>query len=154
MHSTSEPPADWPGAQRLDMSRLQCLYDCDVLAKSGGYREQHKHCTTQINPSHDSPPIASSVLPTGDHSTVMRFRKCDSMRNLGGVWTRRLVEPMNDSLEGRLSERLMLRCMSPLMAERPEGAHHQWRKSPPGELSIDPVADERLVRVTAWVGAS
>jgi hypothetical protein len=32
---------------------------------------------------------------------------------------------------------------------RPEGANHQWRKNPPGELSIDPVADERLVRVTA-----
>jgi hypothetical protein len=31
---------------------------------------------------------------------------------------------------------------------------HQWRKNPAGELSIDPVADKRLVRVTAWVGAS
>src|ERR1700732_3807280 len=26
---------------------------------------------------------------------------------------------------------------------RPEGANHQWRRNPPGELSIDPVADER-----------
>src|SRR6202140_1975200 len=34
---------------------------------------------------------------------------------------------------------------------RPEGANHQWRRNPPGELSIDPVADERLMRVTAWV---
>ena len=25
---------------------------------------------------------------------------------------------------------------------------------PPGELSIDPIADERLVRVTEWVRAS
>jgi hypothetical protein len=33
------------------------------------------------------------------------------------------------------------------MAVRSEGANHQWRKNPPGELSIDPVADERLV----WV---
>jgi hypothetical protein len=24
-----------------------------------------------------------------------------------------------------------------------KGANHQWRKNPPGELSIDPVADER-----------
>jgi len=40
------------------------------------------------------------------------------------------------------------------LAVRPEGANHQWRRNPPGELSIDPVADERLVRVTAWVGAS
>jgi hypothetical protein len=31
------------------------------------------------------------------------------------------------------------------VAVRPEGANHQWRKNPPGELSIDPVADERLV---------
>jgi len=44
--------------------------------------------------------------------------------------------------------------MSLDLAVRPEGANHQWRKIPPGELSIDPVADERLVRVTAWVGAS
>jgi hypothetical protein len=29
------------------------------------------------------------------------------------------------------------------MAVRPEGANHHWRKIPPGELSIDPVADER-----------
>ena len=40
------------------------------------------------------------------------------------------------------------------LAVRPEGADHQWRKIPPGELSIDPEADERLVRATARVGAS
>jgi len=34
-----------------------------------------------------------------------------------------------------------------------EGANHQWRKIPPGELSIDPEADERLGRVTGWAGA-
>jgi hypothetical protein len=50
--------------------------------------------------------------------------------------------------------RLLHRGRRPYMAVRPEGANHQWRKNPPGELSIDPVADERLVRVTAWVGAS
>jgi hypothetical protein len=38
----------------------------------------------------------------------------------------------------------LLRCMSPVVAVCPEGANHQWRKNPPGELSIDPVADERL----------
>jgi hypothetical protein len=32
---------------------------------------------------------------------------------------------------------------------RPEGTNHQWRKYPPGELSIDPVADERLVKGVA-----
>ncbi len=42
----------------------------------------------------------------------------------------------------------------PLLAARPEGADHQWRKNPPGELSIDPVADERLGRVTGGAGAS
>jgi hypothetical protein len=30
----------------------------------------------------------------------------------------------------------LLQCMSPLLAVRPEGANHQWRKNPPGELSI------------------
>jgi hypothetical protein len=47
---------------------------------------------------------------------------------------------------------LEIRCL--LMAVRPEGADYQWRKIPPGELSIDPEADERLVRVTAWAEAS
>ena len=37
---------------------------------------------------------------------------------------------------------------------RPEGANHLWRRVPPGELSIDPEADERLVQVTEQVGAS
>jgi hypothetical protein len=59
----------------------------------------------------------------------------------------------------RLSDTLthagrLLHCMSPEVAVRPEGANHQWRKNPPGESSIDPVADERLVRATARAGAS
>ena len=45
-------------------------------------------------------------------------------------------------------------CSRPLLAVRPEGANHQWRKIPPGELSIDPVADERLGWVTGRAGAS
>ncbi len=36
---------------------------------------------------------------------------------------------------------------------RPEGAEHQWRKDPPGELSVDLVADERCGRVTGRVEA-
>ena len=31
-----------------------------------------------------------------------------------------------------------------ILVLRPEGANYQWRKIPPGELSIDLVADERL----------
>jgi hypothetical protein len=34
-----------------------------------------------------------------------------------------------------------------LLAVRPEGANHLWRKNPPRELSIDLVADEPLGRV-------
>jgi hypothetical protein len=41
-----------------------------------------------------------------------------------------------------------------LLAVRPEGANHLWRKNPPRELSIDLVADERLGRVTGRAGAS
>ena len=41
-----------------------------------------------------------------------------------------------------------------LVAVRPEGANHQWRRNPPRELSIDLVADERLGRVTGRAGAS
>jgi len=37
---------------------------------------------------------------------------------------------------------------------RPDGVHHQWRKVPPRELSIDLVADERLGRAIVWAGAS
>jgi len=48
----------------------------------------------------------------------------------------------------------LLHRMSLLMAVRPEGANHQWRKIPPRELSIDLVADERLGRVTGRAGAS
>jgi len=42
----------------------------------------------------------------------------------------------------------------PLLAVRPEGANHHWRRNPPRELSIDLVADERLGRVTGRAGAS
>jgi len=41
-----------------------------------------------------------------------------------------------------------------LLAVRPDGADHQWRKIPPRELSIDVVADERLGRVTGRAEAS
>ena len=41
----------------------------------------------------------------------------------------------------------------PVVAVRPEGANHQWRRNPPRKLSIDLVADERLGRVTGRAGA-
>ena len=47
---------------------------------------------------------------------------------------------------------LVRRCQ--MLPVRPEGADYQWRKIPPGELSIDPEADERLGRVTGRAGAS
>ena len=34
---------------------------------------------------------------------------------------------------------------------RPEGANHLWRRNPPGNLSIDPVADERLAALFAAI---
>ena len=43
---------------------------------------------------------------------------------------------------------------NPSYSVRAEGAHHQWRKVPPGELSMTPVADERPGRVTGLVEAS
>jgi hypothetical protein len=65
-----------------------------------------------------------------------------------GYHTRADVERSLDEVS------FLSQCITPLMAVRPEGATHQWRKNPLGELSIDPVADERLVWVTTWVGAS
>jgi hypothetical protein len=44
------------------------------------------------------------------------------------------------------------RCL--LLAVRPEGAKHLWRKNPPRKLSIDLEANERLGRVTGRAGAS
>jgi hypothetical protein len=41
-----------------------------------------------------------------------------------------------------------------VLAVRPEGANHLWRKNPPRNLSIDPEAGERLGRVTGGAGAS
>jgi hypothetical protein len=35
-----------------------------------------------------------------------------------------------------------------------KGAFRQWRKIPPGELSIAPVADERFGWATGWIEAS
>ena len=55
---------------------------------------------------------------------------------------------------GTASTREFARRLCPVLAVRPDGANPQWRKNPPGELSIDPITDERLVRVTAWVGTS
>ena len=37
---------------------------------------------------------------------------------------------------------------------RPDGAFHQWREDPPGELSMALVADERRRWVTGGVEAS
>jgi hypothetical protein len=52
----------------------------------------------------------------------------------------------------RRTRNLTMRCR--VLAVRPEGANHLWRKKPPRELSIDLVADERLGRVTGRAGAS
>src|SRR3954454_1681256 len=43
-------------------------------------------------------------------------------------------------------------ALSPHFPVRPDGAYHQWRRVPPGELSIAPVADERFGRATDWAG--
>jgi hypothetical protein len=66
-------------------------------------------------------------------------------------YARKLVARLNKEFE---TVPTLLLCMSPFMAVRPEGANHLWRKIPPGELSIDPVADERLGGVTGRAGAS
>jgi hypothetical protein len=59
-----------------------------------------------------------------------------------------------DTVEILSSSRAYLATIRLQLAVRPEGANHQWRKIPPGELSIDPVANERLGWVTGRAGAS
>jgi transposase len=49
----------------------------------------------------------------------------------------------------RSTHRAMMRARVRL-----DGAHHQWRKVPSGELSLAPEADERLGRATGRVEAS
>jgi hypothetical protein len=96
----------------------------------------------KINPSLDE--IALGV-GNGDSSLIRQKKGKGSQTKYC-----KLLTQADEMIEGGY----LLRCMSLELAVRPEGANHQWRKIPPGELSIDPVADERLVRVTAWVGAS
>ena len=66
---------------------------------------------------------------------------------------------MSNQLQQLLAAHWLLSPREPktrcrLLAVRPEGANHQWRKIPPGELSIDLVADERLGWATGRAGAS
>jgi ABC transporter substrate binding protein len=50
------------------------------------------------------------------------------------------IPPRFSRAPTRRSNRIrLLHRMSPELAVRPEGANHQWRRNPPGELSIDPV---------------
>jgi hypothetical protein len=67
------------------------LYDRGILAKSGGYRQQHEHCKSQIIPSH----VGLRSFERADkrnHPTVIRFRKCNrSPPMLSGVRTRQIT---------------------------------------------------------------
>jgi hypothetical protein len=53
------------------------LYDRDVLAKSGRYRDQHTYCRSQKIVSHVSPPIIECAA-TGNILRSSDFVKCDS----------------------------------------------------------------------------
>ena len=59
------------------------------------------------------------------------------------------ITPAESTKELRLQN-----CVGTVFGVRPEGAYHLWREVPPGELSIDPVADERLGWATGRVEAS
>src|SRR5258706_6357533 len=61
---------------------------------------------------------------------------------------------MASGAHGALRCQDLCRCARRVLAVRPEGANHQWRKMPPRELSIDLEADERLGWVTGRAGAS
>jgi hypothetical protein len=84
------------------------------------------------SPLSGSLPGQTTMLPTEDGEERATHRRCWSFLVLSGrAWELR---------HG--------------LAVRPKGANHQWRKIPPGELSIDPVADERLGWATGRAGAS
>ena len=78
--------------------------------------------------------------------TYINLSETSPVRRLRG-------SPPSESMR-RSNSNFLLRCMSQVVAVRPEGAHHQWRRIPPGELSIDPEASERLGRVTGRAEAS
>jgi len=85
-----------------------------------------------------SPPLARSALPRERFRSLAHCRPASTLRHVRS-WRKLPCERLT---KGRV------------LTVRPEGANHQWRKIPPGELSIDPVADERLGRVTGRAGAS
>jgi len=60
----------------------------------------------------------------------------------------------SQSAKGALKGGLCLILQATTRARvRLEGVHHQWRRVPPRELSIDLVADKRLGWVTSWAEA-
>jgi hypothetical protein len=64
-------------------------------------------------------------------------------------------KPVTPSLAiGQIWPKRIRPMAGPVMAVRPEGAKHLWRKNPPRKLSIDLEANERLGRVTGRAGAS
>jgi uncharacterized caspase-like protein len=75
-----------------------------------------------------------------------------------GAFTKVLLDALSSSARDVDTDHNGVISMSELVAYvatvRPEGANYLWRKIPPGELSIDPVADERLGWVTGRAGAS
>jgi hypothetical protein len=75
------------------------LYDRGILAKSGGYRQQHEHCKSQIIPSH----VVLRSFESADkrnHPTVIRFRNCSrSPPMLSGVRAR--LSPFFDDARPR-----------------------------------------------------
>jgi hypothetical protein len=88
---------------------------------------------------------------------VRRFDKMRYSRAIAASFRQRKgVPPQRRSryLSHRTRCIFLSHCESPKLAVRPDGANHQWRKIPPGELSIDPVADEQLGRATGRAGAS
>ncbi|HLN07483.1 MAG TPA: hypothetical protein VK281_00725 [Xanthobacteraceae bacterium] len=64
----------------------------------------------------------------------------------GAIRRNRIQKEIMDELNDRV-----IACQ--FLIVRPKGANHLWRV-PPGALSIEPVADERLGRVTGGAGAS
>ena len=73
-----------------------------------------------------------------------------------GMLRRLAAYPRQNGLAVALREigRIERSLFTPDSPVRPDGARHQWRKVPPRELSVDLVADERLVWATGRVEAS
>jgi hypothetical protein len=125
------------------------------------------HC---IPAAHQGPDLTADLLATRPEATILALgdlaytwgKAAEFLNWYGPTWGRLKdrTRPVPGTTSTAPRERRATSATgAPAPASldfsvRPDGARHQWRKVPPRELSVDLVADERLVWATGRVEAS